>query len=388
VRRSLPEARIVVGGHHATVLPQEYNADCFDAIVRGEGCAPFAAAVAAFAAGRRPEGLAGVLVPGEGFDRRAAEALPVYPDLATLPSPRRDLWDPRHYRCIWPSERHPDWATLFPPVAVVRSSFGCLMSCSFCVVPQLCGGRHLARPVEAVVDELSRIPTEHIYFCDDETFIDVGHARALAEAIKARGIAKRYFAWARSTTVNRHPEVFKLWRSIGLDAVFLGFEATTDAELASISKRSTVRDNEQAHAALREMGIAVQAGFMVQPSFTRADFDRLRDYIRAMPPAQVTLTVFTPSPRSAAWQQDRERFVSNHLALHDCMHPLTPTTVPLKEFYRRFAELSMLGASKNPLRARRSLVPPWDLARIWLAAGGYARALRRAWRDFPPEMWK
>ena len=36
------QARIVVGGHHATVLPEDYNLDCFDAIVRGEGCAPFA----------------------------------------------------------------------------------------------------------------------------------------------------------------------------------------------------------------------------------------------------------------------------------------------------------------------------------------------------------
>ncbi|MEI8079838.1 MAG: cobalamin-dependent protein, partial [bacterium] len=67
VRRVRPQARIVVGGHHATVLPQDYNLDCFDAIVRGEGCTPFRALVEAAAAGTTWAGIANVLIPGAGF---------------------------------------------------------------------------------------------------------------------------------------------------------------------------------------------------------------------------------------------------------------------------------------------------------------------------------
>lgn len=382
VRRELPSARVVVGGHHATVLPQDYDLDCIDAVVRGEGCAPFRALVEAFARGEGAGGIEHVLVPGPGFDREAAGRMPRYPDLSTLPLPRRDLWDPAPYQCIWPSEAHPAWQTIFPRVALVRTSFGCLMNCSFCMVPSLSGRRHMTRPPEQVADEIASLAQEHVYFCDDETFLDEGHARRVAECLAERGVKKRYFAWARSTTVNRRPELFRLWREVGLDAVFLGFEAITDADLDKLSKHSTVAENERAHATLRGMGIAVQAGFMVNAGFTRQDFGSLQAYMKKMPPAQITCTVFTPSPGSPAWHEERTRYVCDPFALHDCMHPLTPTAMPRKEFFREFAALSAIGAARNPLRATNARFPFRDILRIVLAARGYSKALRRAWRDY------
>lgn len=382
VRRSLPGTRIIVGGHHATVLPQEYNADYFDAIVRGEGCTPFAAIVEAAARGTSFQGIENVMVPGPGFSEAEAERMPRYPDLGTLPVPRRDLWNPRHYRCIWPCEQHPPWTTIFPRVALVRTSFGCLMNCSFCMVPSLSGRRHLTRDPEQVADEIAALRQDHVYFCDDETFLNENHARRLAEVLRERGIHKRYFAWARSTTVNRRPELFRLWREVGLDAVFLGFEAITDADLDRISKHATVADNERAHAALRAMGIAVQAGFMVNAGFSRSDFGNLKEYMRALPPAQVTCTVYTPSPGSPAWLQERSNYICQPFALHDCMHPLTRTALPLREFFAEFAELSAIGSMRNPLAVNRARFPIRDMFRIMAAARGYSRALRRAWRDY------
>jgi len=387
VREILPEALVVVGGHHATVLPATYNVKSIDAIVRGEGCAPFRAIIEAAAARRPLTGIPNVMVPGDAFDEKAVDELPQYPELDDVPNPRRDLWDPAAYRCIWPSEAHPAWQTLFPRVALVRSSFGCKMECSFCVVPRLCRRRHMKRSPDRVAEEIAGLAADHVYFCDDETFIDVEHARQLAEAIEARGIRKRYFAWARSTTVNRSPELLRQWRRIGLDAVFLGFEAVTDEELRDLSKHSTVADNERAHRTLREAEIAVQVGFMVRPEFTREDFERLRRTIQAMPPAQVTLTVYTPSPCSRAWYEERGQFVCDPYELHDCMHPLTRTALPLREFYRQFASLVWAGAAKSPLRARKNRIPPMDIARIWWAAARYSRGLKRAYRDFPRELW-
>ncbi|MGB2986555.1 MAG: radical SAM protein [Phycisphaerae bacterium] len=381
--RSGSDVRVVVGGHHATVLPGDFNLDCFDAIVRGEGGAAFRALVEAFAAGTQPIGIENVLLPGERYDEAATARMPIYPDLAGLPTPRRDLWEAHHYRCIWPSEQHPPWQSIFPPVGLVRSSFGCRMNCTFCVVPSLSGRRHLCRPVEEVVEEIAGINVDHIYFCDDETFLDPKHARALAHAIRARGIQKRYFAWARSTTVNRWPDLFKLWRSIGLDAVFLGMEAASDGELEDISKHATVADNEQAHRALREMGIAVQAGFMVNARFSLDDFHRLRRYVEAMPPAQVTFTVYTPSPGSEDWHHEREHYVCHPYDLHDCMHPLTPTVLPLREFFRQFSLLSSAGGRRNPLRSPKNRLQVRDIIKVVYATTSYTRTLRRAYRDFP-----
>jgi radical SAM superfamily enzyme YgiQ (UPF0313 family) len=387
IRGLLPEAKVVVGGHHATVLPADYNLDCFDAIVQGEGCAPFQALVQACVEGRAFTGIDNVLVPGEYFDAVAAANLPKYPELSTVPVPRRDLWDPSNYRCIWTSEKHPDWQSLFPPVSLVRTSFGCQMECSFCVVPRLCRRKHMTRDPEIVAEEIAGLHNQHIYFCDDETFINQNYARRLAEAIETHGIDKRYFAWARSTTVNKSPQLFRLWRKIGLDTVFLGFEASSDDELRDLVKHSTVKDNERAHKVLREIGIAVQAGFMVHPNYTQEDFDRLGRYIESMPPAQVTLTVYTPSPGSPAWSQEYDKFIANPIALHDCMHPLTRTVLPLKKFYKRFSSLVWSGSAKNPLRKVGTRVKPLDIMRIWWAAWRYKLALQRAYRDFDKELW-
>lgn len=387
VRKVLNRALVIVGGHHATVLPNDYNKDYIDAIVRGEGCAPFRAIVEHAAAGKNLFGIQNVMVPGEKFDDAGVSRMPQFPDPSDIPAPRRDLWDMDRYRSIWVKEGHTNWETIFPPVALVRTSYGCVMTCTFCVVPTLYGKRHMTRPPDKVAEEIENINAGHIYFCDDETFMNTTHIRKVAEAIEARGIKKRYFAWARSTTVNNKPELFRLWRRIGLDGVFLGFEATSDQELKDLSKHATVSDNERAHKLLREMGIAVHAGFMVNPEFSELDFERLQSYVRGMPPAQVTFTVFTPSPGSPAWFEEKDKFVGNPFSLHDCMHPLIQTKMPLRQFYRHFASLVSEGGNKNPLRSTGNRLPPLDIVRVLYASYTYSKCLRKAYRDYPRNLW-
>jgi radical SAM superfamily enzyme YgiQ (UPF0313 family) len=276
-----------------------------------------------------------------------------------------------------------DWQPLFPPTAMVRSSFGCKMKCSFCIVPHLFG-RHMPRPVDSVVDEIASLPAEHVYFCDDENFIDETFAWELAEALARRGVRKRYFAWARSTTVNRAPELLKRWREIGLDSAFLGFEFPDDEALRKVAKGATVAANERAHETLRALGIVVQVGFMVRPEHSRSDFARLADYVRRMPPAQCSFTVCTPSTGTADYEAMKPRiWVDNPFDLHDCMHPLTPTTLPLKEFARLYGDQAAAGTAKTPLRHGKHALRPGDIARVVAAEIRYRHAFRTIYRDYP-----
>jgi radical SAM superfamily enzyme YgiQ (UPF0313 family) len=388
VRRALPAAAVVVGGHHATVAPRDYDVPVIDAIVRGEGCAPFAAIVERLAADETLDGIEQVLLPGDRFDAAAAAGWPVFPDPASLPLPRRDLWDIRDYTSAWLCERPEPWARIFPPVAMVRTSFGCRMKCSFCIVPHLSGGRHMTRPVAAVVEEIASAPAEHVYFADDENFIDEAFAYELADALAALGVAKRYFAWTRSTTVNRSPELLRRWREIGLDGAFLGFEFPTDEELKAAHKGGTVAANERAHDTLRRIGVGVHAAFMVRPEYDAAEFDRLRSYVRGMPPAQCSFTVCTPSPGTCDYEAMRPHlWVDNPYDLHDCMHPLTPTALPLKEYSRRFAEQAAEGVAKTPMRASRRPPPPRDIARVVVADLRYRHAFAALYRDYPRALW-
>jgi radical SAM superfamily enzyme YgiQ (UPF0313 family) len=384
-RRHLPDATIVVGGHHATVAPRDYDLETFDAIVRGDGTAPFRAIVDAVEQGETIPELPNVLTPG---NETASVGWPSYPDPADLPSPRRDLWNPGHYRSVWLSETKPFHTSLFPRVSLVRSSWGCKMRCSFCIVPMLSRGVHNARPVETVADEIAAAPAGHIYFVDDENFIDPEHGWQLAEAIERRGLKKRYFAWTRSTTVNNHPGLLRRWREIGLDGVFIGFEFSTDQELKGVNKGGTVRGNEEAVDELRAMGIAVHAAFLVMPEWTRDDFARLRSYVRSLPPVQCSFTVCSPSPGTPDFAAiEPDIWVDDPYRIYDCMHPLTPTSVPLREFARLYAEQAADGLEKVPLRVNRCPSPPWDLARAWIAGKRYERGFRDLYMDYPRELW-
>jgi radical SAM superfamily enzyme YgiQ (UPF0313 family) len=387
-RQAAPRALIVVGGHHAAVAAEDYNVPAIDLIVRGEGCLPFRALVEAVARGESAAGIDGVLQTGERFDASATLTWPRFPDPTELPVPRRDLWDHRRYTCVWPSENARAWQGIFPAVSMVRSSFGCRMKCTFCIVPQLCGGQHRPRSADQVAEEIGALPTDHVYFCDDENFIDAEFAMELAEAIARRGIRKHYSAWARSTTVNRHPELFRTWRQLGLDAAFLGFEFPTDAQLRQVKKGATVAENDKAHTALRSLGVAVHAAFMLMPESTPEDFACLRNYVREMPPLQCSFTVCTPSPGTEDYKAMQPRiWVDNPHDLHDCMHPLTPTRIPLKEFCALYARQIDEAAGKNPLRMQHRPIPPRDMVRVAHATFRYSRAFRNLYRDFPRELW-
>lgn len=390
VRERLPRTRIVVGGHHATSAPHDLDRPEIDAIVRGEGCASFRRLVEAVAQGGDFAGIPNVLIPGAGYDPEAAKRWPVATDPAAMPHPRRDLWDPRSYYTVWAAEQLPTFASVFPRVSMVRSSWGCPMKCSFCVVPHLSQQTHRPRPVESVCDELERLPTDYVYFSDDENFIDARFSWELAEEIERRGIRKRYFAWTRSTTVNRSPDLMRKWARIGLDGIFIGFEFIDDAELKAASKASTVRANEQALDTLRSMDVVVHAAFILRGEYDVDDFEKLRRYVRDMPPSQCSFTCFTPIPGTDEYADYEPRFwVPKDRAydLHDCMHPLMKTKLPLREFSARFATQVSEGIRKTPLRANHHLAPPRDMLRVWQADRRYHDGFRQLYRDYPRELW-
>ena len=388
VRRLLPRAKVLVGGHHATVAAADCNCPEIDYIIRGEGCAPFRELVAALALGQEPVPSESLVLSGDRFDATAASVWPRWPDPASMPTPRRDLWNYRDYYCVWPTEHPKNWQVLFPRVAMVRSSYGCKMKCTFCIVPFLCNGEHRPRPVDAVVDELASIHADHIYFADDENFINEAHGYALAEAIVKRGIKKRYFAWTRSTTVLRSPDLLRRWREIGLDAAFLGFEYPTDEQLRDAKKGASVAANEKAQSMLREMGIACHIGFMVKPQDTAADFQRLRDYVSKIEPAQFSFNVYTPSPGTPNYEIARpQMWVDDPYRLHDCTHPLTPTKLPLRKFFEEYASLYAHGSKRNPLRVKHHPIRPWELLKVLLAEKRYSSTFRNNHADYPSQLW-
>jgi radical SAM superfamily enzyme YgiQ (UPF0313 family) len=317
------------------------------------------------------------------FDLLAAAPPPKLPEFDKVPGARRDLVDRSRYYCIWhggPGER---LETLFPRTAAARTSVGCPYRCSFCVVHYLAHGKYLRQTPEAVVREIVDIPEDHIYFVDDEMFIDARRATSIAEMLRERGVRKHYVSWARADTIVRHPEMFKLWKQVGLSLLYVGLESMEQEKLADYNKGLSADVNRRAVDLLRELGIGLHAALMVNPDFTAEDFLKVRQTVEKVAPAEVSFTVFSPPPGTDLWKKHRADFIcSDPHAFYDCMHTLLPTRVPLKMFYRYLSLLWLFSSRHNPWRMNKVKVPLWDLARFMYHGMRYGWSVRNIYKDY------
>ena len=385
VKAAVPQALTVVGGTHATIVPTDFRLPgVIDLVVRGEGGSVMPRLFEALErGGPLPEDQVFLPTAGAGFDTAAANPPPPLPDYEAIPQARRDLVERSRYFCIWYGGKGERLKTLYPQTATLRTSVGCPNRCTFCVVHYLANGKYVQRAPAAVVDEIAQVPQEHIYFVDDEMFINASRAEAIARLLIERGIRKHYVSWARADTICAHPELFRLWKEAGLTLVYVGLESMNAATLEAYNKRVAPDVNRQAVTVLRELGIGLHAAFMVNPEFTEEDFRALRQTIGEVTPAEVTFTVFSPPPGTPAWQQYRERFIcADPYAFYDCMHTLLPTALPLRKFYSQFALLYLMAFRKNPWRENGVKVPFRDLCRFMYRGALYGWALRTIHRDY------
>jgi len=334
IRKKCPDAVIVLGGHHATIIPDECRIPHLDAIVRGEGCGPFREIINAMESGEKSIYSIPHVYPPDAED---FGPIPRYPGADSLPKPRRDIVDRSRYFCAWSHPRKPKGASIIPKIASMRTSSGCAYQCSFCIVHKLYGRKYYPRDIDDIIKELKSIPEDYIYFVDDETFLSAAHMRALADKIREHGIKKHYVSWARSNTITENPDLFALWHEIGLEVVYVGLESIHDTTLKMLNKKATISHNNQAIEILQKIGITIHPAFMVMPDFKEEDFKALSDYVQSMPPCEATFTVYSPAPGTDDWETHKGNFICDAIRFYDCMHTILPTRLPLKEFYKHFA---------------------------------------------------
>ena len=375
----------LVGGTHVTVVPEDMRLPCaIDLVVRGEGgtamreLMPFLEREAPL-----PESSTFLPTNSPRFEALAAEPPPALPPYDQVPAARRDLVDRSLYYSIWHGRRGERLPTLFPRTGAARTSVGCPHRCSFCTVHYLARGQYLRRTPEQAVEEILSVPEEHVYFVDDEMFIDAQRAMAIARLLLERKVRKQYTSWARADTIVKHPEVFKLWKQAGLSLIYVGLESMEPENLVEYNKHNTPELNRQAVAILRDLDIGLNAAFMVNPNFTEDDFDRVRRATEAVSPAETSFTVFSPPPGTPLWKQHRAEFTCpDPYGFYDGMHTLLPTKLPLKKFYRQFASLWGCAARNSPLLQNRVRVPFSDFLRFFYRGFWFGYSLQYIYKDY------
>jgi len=272
--------RTVIGGLHATALPEE-AAQHFDAVVAGEGEVVWADVLRDAEAGQLG-----------GIYRSAGREW----DLAQAPMPRFDLLEVERYNRL-----------------TAQTTRGCPWRCEFCASSILLTPRYKVKPVEKTIAEIRAIKQlwshPFIEFADDNSFVNRRHAKTLL-----RALAEENVRWFTETdiAIADDAELLDLMRDSGCAQVLIGLESPTAAALDGLEtrknwKRQRLDSYREAIYRIQSRGIAVNGCFVLGlDGSTREDFAAVRNFVEESGLYEVQIAVLSAMPGTPLYARMRD----------------------------------------------------------------------------------
>lgn len=372
-RNICPDALTVVGGHHPTLCPDEFDVDYVDVVVQGEGEHTFRELCDRWDAQRATsdrtfEGVRGVTYRDVGGARRVNAKREQTANLDELPTPDRDLIKKYQGRYFFTGIR---------PMASIFTSRGCSFDCNFCAIWEFYERRTRFLSAKKIVDQMEACDEPFIFVLDDNFLTNKRRATELCDELERRGVKKYWMTQGRTDFAADHPELMKRLAENGLVMVLSGFESNSDDNLAALRKRSSWQKNVEANRVMREVGIFSTGIFMVRADWTREQFAALWEYVRSLQIAVPLFTILTPLPGTQLYKAYKDQLLTTDHRLFDLLHAVLPTRLPREEFYKEFCagydatESSVRDAFKAivdkrkhfSLKALPTMV--WFYARTW-----------------------
>ncbi len=319
-KQQLANVFVFVGGHSASFVAREFleHAEgAIDCVLKGEGEISVPKLLLAVEhdckAITKVPGV--VTLDGDGPPAQFVESLD---DLL----PARDLL--RHRRKYF--------IGVLDPCASIEFARGCPWDCSFCSAWTFYGRSYRMASPEKAVEELEQVREPGIFLVDDVAFIQGKQGFEIGEAIARRGIKKHYYMETRGDVLLRNKEVFKFWKTLGLQYMFLGVEAIDEEGLRMHRKRISLGRNFEALEFARSLGITVAINLIADPDWDRKRFETVRQWCLEIPEI-VNISVNTPYPGTESWVTESRKFQTRDYRLFDIQHAVLPTKLPLPEFY-------------------------------------------------------
>ncbi|HEY2581061.1 MAG TPA: radical SAM protein [Mucilaginibacter sp.] len=347
----------IVGGTQASQVPEDFADPSIDCIVRGDGTSMMPEIIRALENGISLKSIGGLAFPVAPGEVELTAAKNYMPKADELPFPRRDLVAHLKHRYYYLQHQ---------PVATMKTTWGCWYKCNFCYTWRITDGLPYSRSPESIVQELEQIEAEDVYIVDDIFLINRQRLRKLADLIKEKQIKKKYLVYARSDFISENEDVIAEWAELGLHAVFIGLEATTNTELDSMNKEATVDHNRLAIEVLRRHKVDTYGSLIPNPDYTEDDWNRLWEFIKETGLYYVNISPLTPQPGTVIWDlyKDSVTIPREAHGMWDFSHAVLPTKMPLKKYYRSLMKLyaqTCINISRAQKVTQRTLPSVWTL---------------------------
>ena len=270
------QVKVVMGGLHVTVLPEEALEHC-DAVCIGEGELIWPQVLADFEQGSLKE-----QYRANGNYRFENSVMPAY-----------ELLDPSKYNRI-----------------TIQTSRGCPHSCEFCAGSILLTDKYKQKPILDVLREIDRILElwnhPFIELADDNSFVNKAYWRELLPQLAQRKI--RWFTEA-DIAVGEDAGFLELLYESGCKEVLLGLESPVVEGLDKLELRNNWKLKKQWQykeniRRIQEAGIRVNACFIVGlDGHDDSIFDAIYEFAKDTCVYDVQVTLPTPFPGTAFYER-------------------------------------------------------------------------------------
>jgi radical SAM superfamily enzyme YgiQ (UPF0313 family) len=244
-----PDVRILAGGIHATLFPEDLLGDGAEVVVRGEGEPVILELVAGLAEGHDLRGLPGLL-----FRTRAGEVVRTAGRCQTAALDELPFVDRRLYNL--PKYTHHS----------ILASRGCPHHCAFCCnyTGTVRSDGVAVRGHQNVIAEMEHLRDVHgareIFFADDIFLLRKSDILEFCRACVARRVGVQWIGQMRADRVDL--TVAEAMRAAGCQRIYFGVESGSDRILRAAQKGMTTAQIRRGIRAALDAGLRVKTGWI------------------------------------------------------------------------------------------------------------------------------
>lgn len=297
VRRISPSTKIVWGGIHASMLPEQTLSDPrVDIVVEMEGERTIVELADCISVGGDLQSVKGIYYRDERGEIVYTGRRPLM-NLRELKVPAWHLVDVSKYSEIG-----------------VQSGRGCPWGCVFCYNHKFNERRWRYKDCDQVIEELRLLKEQYnvnqVTFYDDNFFTSVHRVKELCERIIAEGLTIKWSTTCRADGLAKYDDDFcRLLKAAGVHILFVGSESGSERILKKIDKHITVDDIRGMAKTTHKHGLRVHTSFMMGfPGETNEDrvktYEVMDEIKRIDPNIYITtVCIYTPYPGTPLYEE-------------------------------------------------------------------------------------
>lgn len=314
--------KVVVGGVHAEVVPEDFLSEHIDYIIKANGIQTFINII-------------------NSLETHECSKIPGTCDGETIEKAMDFKWKHPDRKSV-SRYRNKYYYMFHNPCALIKTSYGCPYKCSFCFCRNITDGKYFTRDLEDIVCELKDIEEEEVYIVDDDFLFNKERLLKFAEILKAHGIKKKFLVYGRADFIAENQQVIEKLSEVGLRACIVGLESSSEEELIKYNKKSEVKLNERAVEILQKYDVECYATLILGIDWGKEDFHRLYQWIKKLNIRFVNLQPFTPLPGTDLFQQYKNQLIVKREEYEkwDLAHmTVTPSKLSIRSYYFNIIKL-------------------------------------------------